>query len=288
MLLDSDFDIIKKVNDAAKFTGLRRVVFTSNIRNIEYDGGIYLAASAKVIDNDDELMYKVAVIFPREDVVHYAGTYYGPAYSVPVAYKKGAPVVDKDGHIKGMRIKGYSFELMSSETRTYETEFYNRKTGNREITKNYMIYATAASLKKIEPIHTEMYRLVEYDTVVEETKKIENAVKNFDGHRRVEFTTGVYNRNGYLYAKANVDGSILEISMMNVPMKTTEPNRWAPYYTYRPIINGRGCTIKGHCFDIDVVETKVSSKNEWNENEHATVVTHYYTLITNGLTKASK
>ena len=288
MLLDSDFDIIKKVNEAAKFTGLRRVVFTSNIRRIESEDGMCNAAMANVIDNNDELMYRVAVVFPNEDVIHHSGTYYGPAFSVPVAYKKGAPVVDKDGNVKGIRIKGYSFELMSSETRMAESEFYNRKTGNREITKKYSIYTTAASLKKIEPIHEEMYRLVEYDTTVEETKKIENEIKNYNGHHTVEFTTGVYNRNGYLYAKANVDGTILEISMMSIPMKTTEPNRWAPYYTYRPIINGRGCTIKGHRFDLDVVETKVNSKNEWDENEHATVVTHYYTLITNGLTKASK
>lgn len=276
MILDSDFDIISRVNDAIFFTGTRQVVFTSNIRNIEIEGERYDAAQAKIINNDGDLLYRCEVVFDREDVIHIPGTYYASSYDLPAAYdKKG----QRTG--RGMRIKSRSFELHSKSTDVYESKFYNHKTGNWEITRNYRIYTTAASLKKIKDIDVEAYRLVYYDTKAEETRKIESVVENFNGHHRIQFMTGVYRNNDGLFAKADVDGKTLVISMDNVEMKITEPNRWAPYYTYRPILKGRGTTIKNNFFEVDVVETKVANKNTWDEDQEATLVEHRYVLVIN-------
>ena len=275
MILDSDFDIISKANDTILFIGTRRVVFTSNVRILEIDGKRYYAAGANIVNNDGDLLYHCEVVFDREDVIYHRGTYYGPAYSTPVAYKNG----QRTGH--GLRIKDHSFELDSKNTDIHESKFYNRKTGNWEITRNYRIYTTATSLKKIEDINVDAYRLVYYDTKVEDTNKIENATESFNGHYRIQFTTNVYRTNNGLFAKANIDGRTLVISMDNMEMKITEPSRWAPYYTYRPILKGRGTTIKNNFFDIDVVETQVVKKNDWDEAQQSTIVDNRYVLVIN-------
>lgn len=276
MILDGDFDIFEGISKAAKFTGKRTVRFTSNIRNYTLDNRNILGAAAQVLDNEGKSLYNCVVVFDTADTVYRCGTYYAPGYTLPVKYHKSQRIEDR-----GVRIKNNSFELFVDRTETRDSNFYNRKTGNNELTHYYYIFTKAESLKKIESIDCEQYNSVKHDTAVQNTNKIESATESFNGHHHIQFTTGVYRNNDGLFAKANVNGRTLVISMNNVEMKISEPNRWAPYYIYRPILKGRGTTIKNNFFDVDVVETQVVKKNSWNEAQQATVVDNKYVLVVN-------
>lgn len=292
MIQDSDFSVLERVDDMLKFSGTRRVYFTTNVFALEIGEGrtkqIVQAASANVIDNDDKLMYRCYVIFDNADISHYGATAYGPQYSLPYKFNKKGERLDE-----GVRLKDNWFEIEVATTIVDRSRHFDIKTGNFDIVSKYRLMSSARSLRKIDDIDPVKYQLIVTDRRVEVTVKDADEELNFDGTKLIHFTSNIYNNSvmnntdgidGNLAANAIVDGYNVKVAMFNLPMKSIAPTHWANYWIYKPILTtktGRelGATVKNHDFTANVIKTHVFHKYVWDETRQVTKVSHSYMLL---------
>lgn len=288
MLLDQDFDIIENVSDSVKFVGHFRVVFTSNIYQKEVctskNGASknYLVANANVIIEGTDTMYRCYIEFPAEDIIRHSS--YNGTYWLPIAYNGG----QRTTH--GTRLKGFSFEIDSVLTNIDRYKRYNSRTGQFETTSYYRISVKADTLKKIENLDTTPYQLIMYDKSYEDTVIVEDTPLSFDGHHKIQFTSGIYRKNvitnhdiysEYYFANAVIADVKVAFIFNGFEMNVIEASRWCPYTAYRPVISGKGATLKGHTFDLDVVDTQVTTRYTYDEERQVSIAKHSYVLVIN-------
>lgn len=289
MLLNDDINILGNASDMVKFTGHFRVMFTSNIYKKEFskEGNsrildTHYVANANVIIENSDKMYRCYIEFPVEDVIGYYGNYY-----LPKNYKNDTCLEH------GRHIKDRWFVLYSSITIVNTYKVYNVLTTQFETTKTYCLQVRANTLQEIMSIDTVPYQLILKDTTYEDTEKIEDPILSFEGIHKLRFTTGVYEKytlnigSQYLndlFAKAEIAGVNVVVSMGNLKMKVIEANKWQPYTVYRPVVNGKGTTIKDHHFEVEVIDTQVKTRNVWDKDKQKTIVSHEYILTINPTT----
>lgn len=288
MLLDQDFNIIENVSDSVKFVGHFRAVFTSNIYQKDVYNSkngtskIYLVANANLIIEGTDKMYRCYVQFPKDDIFFYNSSSGG--YYLPATYIKG----QRTTH--GTRLKGFSFEIDSVLTNIDRYKRYNLRTGQFETTSYYRISVKADTLKNIENLDTTPYQLIMYDKSCEDTVIVEDAPLSFNGHHRIQFTSGIYRTpvitdcgvySEYYFANAVVADVKVAFVFNSFEMNMIEASRWCPYTVYRPVISDKGATLKGHTFDLDVVDTQVSTIYTYDEERQVSIAKHSYVLVIN-------